>query len=176
LKRKEWLKDAIRPGTAYRLSEHVDDGVSLFNAAKVHALEGIMAKHKDGKYLPGRRTDSWVKVKVRQTAECLIIGYTSGKGNRDQRFGALHVAEKTKNGLQYRGKVGTGFNDKMIMEIMKVLRKIREVKKPAVAGKFLDEKMSTWLEPKISIEVSYAMITSEKIFREPVFIRLRPDL
>ncbi|MDH4092575.1 MAG: non-homologous end-joining DNA ligase [Cyclobacteriaceae bacterium] len=176
LKRKEWLKDAIRPGTAYRLSEHVDDGVSLFNAAKVHALEGIMAKRKDGKYLPGRRTDSWVKVKVRQTAECLIIGYTSGKGNRDQRFGALHVAERTKNGLQYRGKVGTGFNDRMIMEIMKVLSKIKEVKKPAVAGKFLDEKMSTWLEPKISIEVSYAMITSEKIFREPVFIRLRPDL
>lgn len=176
LKRKEWLKDAMRPGTAYRLSEYVDDGESLFNAAKLHALEGIMAKRKDGKYLPGRRTDSWIKVKVRQTAECLIIGYTSGKGNRDQRFGALHVAETTKNGLQYRGKVGTGFNDKTIMEIMKVLRKIKEVKKPAVAGKFLDEKISTWLEPKVAIEVSYAMITSEKMFREPVFIRLRPDL
>jgi ATP-dependent DNA ligase len=113
---------------------------------------------------------------VRQTADCIIVGYTKGKGNRDQRFGALHIAEKTDSGLQYRGKVGTGFSDKTMTAMLKVLHSVKEVKKPALVGKLLDEKVSTWLEPKIAVEVSYAMITSEEMFREPVFIRLRPDL
>ncbi len=51
LKRKEWLADAIRSDTPYRVSEHMDDGESLFEAAKSHVLEGIMAKRKDSKYL-----------------------------------------------------------------------------------------------------------------------------
>lgn len=176
LKRKEWLKDAIRGDTRYRLSEHVDDGESLFAAARLHALEGIMAKRKDSKYLPGRRSDLWIKIKVRRSAECYIVGFTQGKGNRDQRFGALHIAESIDGHLQYRGKVGTGFNDKMIDEIMKLLNKVREIKKPLATGKLLDEKISTWLEPKLVAEVSYAMITADKMYREPVFIRLRPDL
>lgn len=176
LKRKEWLNDAVRADTPYRISEHVEDGESLFEAAKVHVLEGIMAKRKDSKYLPGRRSDLWIKVKVRQSCECVIIGYTSGKGNRGQLFGALHIAEKTGNELQYRGKVGTGFDDNTVKEIFKTLKNTKELKKPVVSGKLLDEKISTWLDPKMIAEISYAKLTPDKMFREPVFIRLRPDL
>ncbi|MFM8833038.1 MAG: non-homologous end-joining DNA ligase, partial [Cytophagales bacterium] len=50
-KRRELLRDAIKNESAYRLSEVEEDGESLFEAAKVHNLEGIMAKRKDGKYL-----------------------------------------------------------------------------------------------------------------------------
>lgn len=176
LKRKEWLKDAIRADTPYRLSEHVEDGESLFEAARLHVLEGIMAKRRDSKYLPGKRSDFWIKVKVRQTAECIIIGYTEGKGNREQSFGALHIAEKTGNDLHYRGKVGTGFDDNTMKEIFNALKKVKEIKKPAVIGKLLDEKISTWLEPEVTCEISYSKLTPDKMFREPVFIRLRPDL
>jgi DNA ligase D-like protein (predicted ligase)/DNA ligase D-like protein (predicted polymerase)/DNA ligase D-like protein (predicted 3'-phosphoesterase) len=176
MKRKEWLKDSIRPETAYRVSEHVDDGESLFNAAKEHALEGIMSKRKDSKYLPGKRTDLWLKIKVRQTTECVIIGYTQGKGNRNQTFGALHIAERTDSGLLYRGKVGTGFNDKSMQDIFEAIRLLKRVKKPAVTGKLLDESISTWVAAKLIAEVSYSMITADKMFREPVFVRMRPDL
>lgn len=176
LKRKEWLKDVIRPDTPYRLSEHVEDGKSLFEAAKLHVLEGIMAKRKDSKYLPGRRSDFWIKIKVRQTAECIIIGYTEGKGNRGQSFGALQIAEKIGDDLHYRGKVGTGFDDTSIKEILTVLKKVKEIKKPVVIGKVLDEKISTWLEPVVTGEVSYSKLTPDNMFRESVFIRLRPDL
>jgi bifunctional non-homologous end joining protein LigD len=176
LKRKEWLADAIRADTPYRVSEHMEDGESLFDAAKSHVLEGIMAKRKDSKYLPGRRSDFWIKVKVRQSSECFIVGYTTGKGNRGQTFGALQVAEDVDGTLVYRGKVGTGFDDNTMKEILTELKKVKTVKKPAVVGKLVDEKISVWLEAKVRAEVSYSKITLDKMFREPVFVRLRPDL
>jgi len=175
-KRKEWIKDSIRGETPYRLSEIVEDGESLFEAAKVHNLEGIMAKRKDSRYLPGKRSDSWLKIKVRSTAEVVVIGYTKGKGDRGSTFGALHIAERVKDELHYRGKVGTGFDDATMKDIFKALKEITEVKKPKVTGTLLDEKISTWLSPEVIAEVSYSKLTPDKMFREPVFVRLRPDL
>src|SRR5690606_8162188 len=92
LKRKEWLQDVVKHDTPYRVSEIVEDGESLFAAASEHQIEGIMAKQKTSKYIPGKRSDSWLKVKVRQSSECVIVGYTKGKGERGTTFGALHIA------------------------------------------------------------------------------------
>ncbi len=175
IKRKEWLRDVIRNDTPYRLSDFVDDGDSLFEAAREHQLEGVMAKRKGSRYLPGRRSDDWLKIKVRQTAECVIIGYTPGKGNRGATFGALHIADKIGNKLHYRGKVGTGFDDARMKEIDQELKKLDKIKKP-IAEKVLDEKVTTWLDPRLFVEVSYSQLTPDKMYREPVFIRLRPDL
>jgi len=175
LKRKEWLKDAIKSDTPYRISEIVEDGEALFEAAKLHEVEGIMSKRKDGKYLPGKRNELWIKVKVRNTADCVIIGYNEGKGDRKVTFGGLHIAERVNDELAYRGKVGTGFDDAMIKEIFSQLKTLKETKKP-IAAKVLDEKTSIWVEPKLVVEISYAKITSDKMFREPVFLRLRPDI
>ncbi len=177
LRRKEWLKDAVRNDTPYRVSESMEDGESLFEAAREHSLEGIMAKKKDGKYLPGRRSDLWLKIKVRQTAECVLIGYTPGKGNRSQTFGSLQIAERVNGELHYRGKVGTGFDDMMMKEVLGELKKQKQTKKPLLkGGKVSDEKVTEWIDPKLVAEVSYAMLTADKMYREPVFIRLRPDL
>lgn len=175
LKRREWIRDAVKTESAYRISEFVEDGASLFKAAQEHELEGIMAKNKNSKYLPGRRSDEWLKIKVRQTAECLIIGYTAGKGNRGETFGALHIAEKVEGKLQYRGKVGSGFDDALMKEIFTELKKISPAKK-AVSNKVLDEKSTTWITPQLWVEVSFSRITPDQMFREPVFVRLRLDL
>jgi DNA ligase D-like protein (predicted ligase)/DNA ligase D-like protein (predicted 3'-phosphoesterase) len=175
LKRKEWLKDSIRTDSNYRVSEFVEDGESLFAAAREHGLEGIMAKRKDSKYLPGRRNDLWVKVKVRQSAECVVIGYTPGKGNRGLTFGALHIADRVGNDLHYRGKVGTGFDDSMMKEISNELKKIPKSKK-LIKTKVLDENVTTWIEPRLVIEISYSQLTPDKMYREPVFLKLRLDL
>jgi bifunctional non-homologous end joining protein LigD len=175
-KRKVWLKDAIRSDTPYRVSEYVHDGESLFEAAREHGLEGIMAKKHDSKYLPGKRSDCWYKVKVRQSSEAFIIGYTKGKGDRGQTFGALHIAEKLGEELHYRGKVGTGFDDATIKEILVALKKIEPLKSIKVIGELLDKNTSTWLSPELIVEVSYSKLTPDNMFREPVFIRLRPDM
>lgn len=177
MRRKEWLKDAVKNDTPYRVSEFVEDGESLFEAAREHSLEGIMAKRKDGKYFPGRRSEGWLKIKVRQTSECLIVGTTPGKGNRSSSFGALQIVEKINGELFYRGKVGTGFDDQMMKDISLQLKKLSKTKKPSLkGGKVVDEKITEWLDPVAWVEVSYSQLTTDKMFREPVFIRMRPDI
>lgn len=175
-KRKEWLKDAVRFETPYRVSDFVEHGDSLFGAARDHGLEGIMAKKRDGKYTPGKRSDCWYKVKIRQSSEVVIIGFTKGKGDRGHTFGALHIAERIGKELHYRGKVGTGFDDATIKEIVNALKNIETVNKITVVGKLLDEKISTWLKPSLVAEISFSQLTADEMFREPVFIRLRPDV
>jgi ATP-dependent DNA ligase len=79
--------------------------------------------------------------------------------------------------LYYRGKVGTGFNDTTIKSIGKQLKKLTNAKRPLLkGGKIVDEKITTWIEPKLVAELSYARLTQDEMFREPVFVRLRPDL
>src|SRR5262245_22562863 len=92
-RRREWLEDAIKKDSAYRVSGVVEEGGPFFEAVKQMGLEGIMAKQRNSTYLPGKRSDSWFKIKTRQTVECVIIGYTRGKGDRETNFGALHLAQ-----------------------------------------------------------------------------------
>jgi bifunctional non-homologous end joining protein LigD len=80
-RRREWLRDAVRTNPAYRVSEAMEDGPAFFQAVKEMGLEGIMAKQRNSPYQPGKRSDSWLKIKTRQTIECAIIGYTQGMGN-----------------------------------------------------------------------------------------------
>ena len=77
--------------------------------------------------------------------------------------------------LVYRGKVGTGFDDATIKEISLDIKKLKEIKKP-ITNKVMDEKTSKWIEPVLIVEISFASFTPDKMFREPVFVRLRPDL
>ena len=173
--RREWMADAVRRNETYRVSEAVDEGNDLFEAAKKMGLEGIMAKQSDSHYLPGRRSASWLKVKARQTTECMIIGYTEGKGDRRSGFGALHLAQGNGDGLQYLGKVGTGFDDRMLKTVLKELKKVPTGKRP-VKERPVDDAQTTWLKPELLCEVQYASFTPNGTLREPVFVRLRPDL
>lgn len=174
-KRREWLKDAIKSDTPYRISEAVEDGNALFEAAREHQLEGIISKERSGKYLPGKRSDSWLKVKVRNTRECVILGYNPGNGDRSTTFGGLHIAERVGDKLIYRGKVGSGFDDATLKEVFKEIKALKEIKKP-ISDKVMDEKISKWIEPALIAEINFSMITKDNQFREPVFVRLRPDL
>lgn len=174
LKRREWLKDSLKKGTPYRVSEAVNDGRALFEAARKHNLEGIMAKKKSSSYLPGKRSNAWLKIKIRKTADCLVIGYTQGKGDRHPYFGALHLAERVHGKLAYRGKVGTGFPDATMKEITELLNTIPTTSKP-IDNNVLEESKTTWIDPALVVEVTYASLTPDEIFREAVFVRLRPD-
>jgi len=175
LRRREWMVDSIRKGGAYRVSEIVEEGQELFDAAKKMGLEGIMAKETNGKYYPGKRSSVWIKVKVRNTIDLYIVGYSTGKGDREKQFGGLHLAEKVKDQWVYRGKVGSGFTDKSMTEFTKILKKQSKTEQ-YVKGKIMDEKISTWIEPNLVCEVEYSMITNNGTLRDPVFIKLREDL
>jgi ATP-dependent DNA ligase len=105
----------------------------------------------------------------------VVIGYNQGQGNRAAVFGGLHIAERDGENLVYRGKVGTGFDDSTLKEIFDQIKQLKEIKKP-ISQKVLDEKVSKWIEPRLIAEVTFASFTPDKIFREPVFVRMRPDL
>ncbi|MDQ3021175.1 MAG: non-homologous end-joining DNA ligase [Bacteroidota bacterium] len=175
MRRREWLKDAVKKDSSYRLSEIVEDGEALFAAAGELGLEGVIAKEKNSKYTPGKRSDCWYKIKVRNTAESYLIGWTKGKGNRDQLFGALHLADIVDRKYEYRGKVGTGFDVKNMKEVYSELKKIKEIKKP-IKEKVLDETNTIWIESKLVCEIEYSSMTKDGAYREAVFVRLRPDL
>jgi len=174
-RRREWLQDAIKKGSAYRVSEVVEDGAAFFDAVKQMGLEGIMAKQRGSAYLPGKRNESWLKIKIRQTLECAIIGYTRGQGDRETSFGALHLAQATDNELKYLGKVGSGFDDDSLKAVSAELQKLKPIKRP-IKEKPLDDARSVWVEPKLMCEVEFASLTPDGMLREAVFVRLRPDL
>ncbi|HZJ16255.1 MAG TPA: non-homologous end-joining DNA ligase [Chthoniobacteraceae bacterium] len=174
-RRGDWLRDAIKKDTSYRVSEGVEEGTALFDAVNEMGLEGIMAKNRHSAYLPGKRSESWLKIKARQTFECTIVGYTRGRGDREGRFGALHLARSNENGLKYVGKVGSGFDEDSLKNVSAVLERLRRIKRP-IKEKPLDHAQSIWIEPKLVCEVQFVSLTNDGMLREPVFLRLRPDL
>ncbi len=174
IRRREWVADSLKPDSTMRISEAVDEGSDLLNAAKELGLEGIMAKKRDSPYLPGKRTDLWLKIKSRQTRECIIIGYTRGKGNRRDGFGALHLACYDGDDLRYLGKAGTGFDESAMALLGDEMSRIRVVRRP-IKERPPDDAATTWLEPQLVCEVQYASRTSTGSLREPVYVRLRFD-
>jgi ATP-dependent DNA ligase len=134
-----------------------------------------MAKERASAYVPGKRSQAWLKIKARKTTECAIIGYTRGKGDREKSFGAVHLAQANDNGLKYVGKAGGGFDDPALKAVFAELEKLPRIKRP-IKEKPLDDAHSVWVEPKLMCEVKYASLTNDGMLREPVFLRLRPDL
>src|SRR5439155_1711771 len=159
-RRGEWLADATKSDSAYLVSEVVIEGNALFEAVKQLGLEGIMAKQRHSTYLPGKRSDSWLKIKTRQTLECAIIGYTRGKGDREKNLGALHLAQANGDELKYLGKVGTGFDEQLFEAVSAELQKLTPIKRP-VKEKPLDDARSVWIEPKLMCEVQFASLTKD---------------
>ncbi len=98
----------------------------MFDVAKQKGLEGILAKRRNSVY-EERRTREWLKIKITQTVDCVIGGYTDPEGSREY-FGSIVLGLYDKNGnLIHVGQAGTGFDHAMLKEISKVLKK-RETK------------------------------------------------
>jgi bifunctional non-homologous end joining protein LigD len=89
-KRLEKLLD--KRNKTVRFSESFDDGNALLSAAEQQGLEGIMAKRLGSRYLPGKRTRDWLKIKGHGRQEFVIAGYTKGQGRRASTLGSLVLA------------------------------------------------------------------------------------
>src|ERR1044072_6581561 len=86
VRRREWLVDAVKELTSYRVSEAVENGEDFLEAVKAMNLEGVMAKLKSSNYVVGKRSDCWLKIKTHKSIECIVIGFTTGKGDRESSF------------------------------------------------------------------------------------------
>ncbi len=169
--RKEILRRVLPPGGDWlRLSEEIPErGEDLYAAVAGMGLEGVVAKRSDSPYRAGYSAD-WLKVRVDQSSDFVVIGFEGGAGGGGVR--RLHLAVKDGDGLAYAGTVGSGFSredEKQIRARLDPLRRDRPPL-PVEAG-----RGTVWVEPERVVEVRYKEWTAGGHLRHPVFLRLRDD-
>jgi bifunctional non-homologous end joining protein LigD len=167
-----------RRNRTIRLSETFEDGEALYAAAEHQGLEGIMAKRADSRYLPGKRTRDWLKIKTHGRQEFVICGYTRGQGRRAAGFGALILGVYRGSELHYVGNVGTGFNEAEIQRLLAKLRPLERPERPFKEAPKLPRVRKgdvVWVEPKLVCEVSFSEWTHDGHLRQPVYQGLRED-
>ncbi len=183
--RRNLLKEIIPGDGIIRLSENFEeDGIKFFEAAKKIGLEGIIAKKSDSLYLPGVRTNDWLKIKANKRQEMVIGGFTRNE-NTSKLFSSLLVGVFEKGKLIYTGKVGTGFNENTQKEMMKKFKplivkrppfdEIPDVNKPSRFRPDPPNATATWLKPVLVCEVSFTEMTNDGIMRHPSFEGMRID-
>ncbi|CUJ69278.1 DNA ligase D [Achromobacter aegrifaciens] len=137
-------------------------------------LEGIMAKRQSARYVSSR-TDDWIKIKCAQRQEFVIVGYTAPKGGR-VGFGALLLGVyEAAGGLRYAGSVGTGFDDRGLLDLHKKLTALNQKATPLSAGKPKSLRDVQWVAPVLVCEVSFAEWTEGGHVRHATFRGLRTD-
>jgi bifunctional non-homologous end joining protein LigD len=176
--RKRALREVLSDGAIVRYSDHYPgQGVALFNAAKEKGLEGIVAKKRTSSY-EERRSREWLKIKITQTVDCVIGGYTDPEGAR-QYFGSLVLGlYNQKKQLIHVGNAGTGFNQATLKEIFQMLREIETAKNPFTGP--VEPKIVHWVKPVRVAEMKFTEWTHETQegglkLRAPVFMGLRGD-
>ena len=150
LERKQILKRLMPRNSLLRYSEHVVEcGKREFAKAQRAHEEGVIAKRAASLYYSGKRTREWLKFKVVQEQEVVIVGYTEPRRSR-KYFGSLVLAvrHKTKKRWVYAGHVGTGFDQAALKSIYATMQPLRTDRKP-FDQKVTDEKATTWLIPSL---------------------------
>jgi len=174
VERKTLLKKYVREGRHVVLSTFVEkEGEAYYEAALAKGVEGIMAKKKDSLYEAGVRSGNWLKIKRTLTCDCVIFGYTLGKGARKSVFGALILGLFSKAVPVYVGKVGTGFSQENMKSMLKVFGPLK-VEDETLRGVDIPEKI-VWLRPEVVCQVAYQNVTKDGRLRMPRFCGLRSD-
>jgi bifunctional non-homologous end joining protein LigD len=178
--RKKKLASILVTGDSLRYSDHHErQGKALFEIAREKGLEGILAKKRDSIYQE-RRSSEWLKIKIRHRLECVIGGYTKPEGSR-AHFGSIVLGLYDKQErLIHVGQAGSGFNQKSLDEISKLLTQLETKQKPFY-GEVEALRQVTWVKPELVAEIEYAEWTeganggSGPKLRAPVFLGLRDD-
>ncbi len=174
VKRKDILKKILPVDPRIRFSDHVTkEGILFYRVSEEKGLEGVIAKHAQSLYEPGRRSKQWLKVKTRLTQEGVIAGFTEPGGGRNY-FGALVLGAFEGNDLIFIGHVGTGFAGKDLKELRERLEPLIRKDCPFEAEPETNSPV-TWVRPELVCEVAFAGWTEEGSMRQPVFLRLRDD-
>src|SRR5713101_5703389 len=174
LQRKELLRQMLRGNDRVRYSEHqLENGKDLYAAAEGKGLEGIVGKQIESPYT-GNRTGLWLKFKIVNELDAVIIGWTAPRRTR-QYFGALVLALfDEKKDLQFIGNAGTGFDQETQKDLLAQLEKLRVARSPLHNPPKLREHVE-WVRPAMVARIKYANWTEDNHLRAPVFLGIRKD-
>ena len=174
--RRQLLGQVLEPGPHWVLSPQYDDGEALARVTAAEGIEGVMAKRRDGRYLPGKRSPTWRKIKHRLRQELVIGGWSEGDGARAGTFGSLALGVYDGGRLRFAGSVGTGFDTPMLTDLTTRLAALASAScpfdppPPRVAL-----TRPHWVRPELVAEVAFAEWTDDAIVRHASFQGLRDD-
>jgi bifunctional non-homologous end joining protein LigD len=180
--RKQLLRSILRTeDRRVRFADHVvGEGLAFHAAAKEQGLEGVIAKHRRSIYEPGRRSRTWLKIKIRPEQELVVGGWTPGEGAAKE-LGALVVGyyerEGRKRKLRFAGKVGSGFNAQTRKRLRERLEALETDDSPFdpppprdYRGRWGGElKNVVWVKPEVVIRAELGGWTRDGIVRQAAF-------
>jgi bifunctional non-homologous end joining protein LigD len=157
-----------------RISDQVrGDGRALFDQAHEQGWEGLIAKQIDSKYKSGKRTPDWRKLKIVKEQEFVVGGWTEPRQSR-QYFGALLLGVYGDSGLTYVGHTGTGFNERELARLMRLLQPLETTACPFAVRPKSNER-AHWVRPTLVAQVKFTEWTDDNKLRHPVYLGLRDD-
>jgi bifunctional non-homologous end joining protein LigD len=152
------------------------DGAAALEYSRTHGWEGVVAKKRDSTYQPGRRSVSWIKDKHWHTQEVVIGGWRAGEGGRTSGIGSLLMGIPAQGGLHFAGRVGTGFTERELTRLKKMLAPLQTDESPFNAPlPSRDAKGVTFVKPSLVGEVRYSEWTSDGRLRQPSWRGVRLD-
>lgn len=177
--RRNLLSDllTVAASPALAFSAHVEgDAAAVLAASAEGGLEGIVCKRADAPYRSGRH-ESWIKLKHVADESFLVVGYTPPRNSR-HGFGSLLLAQAGADGLEYVGRVGSGFSDEALVAIERRLSALRAdeaaVELPAHVPFPL--RSVRWVRPGLAVDVHTRGRGKEGLIRQASFVRLREDM
>jgi bifunctional non-homologous end joining protein LigD len=174
VERKQLLQRLLHASDRVRFSDHqMEKGKELFELARENGLEGIVAKRLDSFYVSERST-SWLKLKVTQTLDAVVGGWTAAR-TTSIPLGSLLLGVYQGKKLRFIGHVGSGFDGKKLTELSEKLKELAAPTCPFDAAPETNEKPS-WVSPTLVARVKFSGWTQEHSLRHPVFIALREDV
>jgi ATP-dependent DNA ligase len=135
--------------------------------------EGVIAKRRDAPY-EHRRSKHWLKMKCEATQELVVGGFTDPQGGR-VGLGALLVGYFDNDDFVFAGKVGTGFDNKLLIDLRTQLDALEIEKPPFTKAVGLPRVRAHWVQPQIVVQVGFIEWTGHGKLRHPRLLGLRTD-
>jgi bifunctional non-homologous end joining protein LigD len=135
--------------------------------------EGVIAKRRTSPY-EHRRSPHWLKMKCEATQELVVGGFTDPQGSR-VGLGALLVGYFDGDDFVFAGKIGTGFDTKLLLDLRSRLDKLEIPKTPFTKAKGLPRIRAHWVLPEIVVQVAFIEWTVHGKLRHPRLIGIRYD-